>query len=129
MAPARRDYDDDDDLPCRREDERDRPARYDDDDDTPRRRGDRDRPSRYNYADRSFRKDDHDDDDDYDRPARRRGGCCRFCDSDRRPYVSTQISVAGWIIFAVMLLFCTPLFFIGLLITEEVRTCSIAGLD
>ncbi len=39
-----------------------------------------------------------------------------------------RISVAGWIVFAVLLLFCFPLFWIGLLIKEEYRSCYECGV-
>jgi hypothetical protein len=42
--------------------------------------------------------------------------------------VRTQISAAGWTVFIVMILFCWPLFFIGLLMTEEYRVCSDCGM-
>jgi lipopolysaccharide-induced tumor necrosis factor-alpha factor len=52
---------------------------------------------------------------------------CRYCESTARPRTQNQISVAGWIVFAVMLVFCFPLFWIGLLMTEDVKTCSDCG--
>lgn len=41
-------------------------------------------------------------------------------------YLSTErrISTAGWITFAVLLVFFFPLFWIGLLIKEDVRVCQ-----
>jgi hypothetical protein len=112
VARARR-YDDDDDYggPVRRRDDD-----YDDD-----------RPSRrYEDDDRPSRRREVDDEDD-DRPSRR-GFRCPYCRSTARPYVSSQISPAGWVVFVVMILFCFPLFFIGLLMTEEYRTCSDCGM-
>jgi ribosomal protein L24E len=49
---------------------------------------------------------------------------CPFCGTDAPPVVGQRISTAGWIVFAVMILFCFPLFFIGLLMKEEYRQCS-----
>lgn len=49
---------------------------------------------------------------------------CPFCGTDAPPLVSQRISTAGWIVFAALLLFCFPLFFIGLLMKEEYRQCS-----
>lgn len=69
----------------------------------------------------------HDRDDDEDRPARR-GFRCPYCDSDRLPYTRKSISTGGWVVFAVMLLFCFPLFWIGLLMTEGHRECSDCGM-
>lgn len=124
MAPARRDYDEDDyGGPSRRRDSSDN-DRYDDEREDNRRNA-------FDFANRSFRKDDYDDREDYDdRYSGRRGGGfrCPYCRTSERPYVSTQISPAGWVIFVVMLLTCLPLFFIGLLMTEEVRTCSDCGV-
>ncbi len=83
----------------------------------------RDRPSRY--------RDDHDDrprrrDEDYeDRP--RRGFRCPYCGTSEPPVIRQQISVAGWVVFAVMLFVCLPLFFIGLLMNEDVRYCRDCG--
>jgi hypothetical protein len=49
---------------------------------------------------------------------------CPYCGTDAPPVTGQRISTAGWIVFAVMLLFCFPLFFIGLLMKEEYRQCS-----
>lgn len=117
MAPARR-YDEDDyDDGYRRDDggEHDRDPR-DDYRDGHRRDEGRD----YEIRRREF--DDEDDDD------RRRGFRCPFCRTRARPNVSSQVSSAGWTVFVVMILFCWPLFFIGLLMTEETRTCSDCGM-
>jgi DNA-directed RNA polymerase subunit M/transcription elongation factor TFIIS len=54
---------------------------------------------------------------------------CPNCQSDRPPMVSKQISAAGWITFAVLLVTCFPLFWIGLLITEPVRRCADCGTN
>jgi|GEM_PF-6146466 len=66
--------------------------------------------------------------DEERRPRRRRGGfCCPYCGSRRRPYVSRQVSGAGWAVFAVLLIFTIILCFIGLLIQEDVYHCSDCG--
>jgi hypothetical protein len=49
---------------------------------------------------------------------------CPFCGTDAPPEIARRISTAGWIVFAVMIIFCFPLFFIGLLIKEEYSQCS-----
>jgi hypothetical protein len=49
---------------------------------------------------------------------------CPYCGTDAPPLVSQRISTAGWIVFAALLVFCLPLFFIGLLMKEEYRQCS-----
>src|SRR5262249_16614044 len=119
VARARRYDEDDDDYGgrVRRRDDDD----YDDDRPSRRRADDYDddRPSRR-------RRDDYDDDED--RISLRRGGFrCPYCRSTERPYVSSQISPAGWVVFVIMILFCLPLCFIGLLMTEETRTCADCG--
>jgi hypothetical protein len=48
---------------------------------------------------------------------------CPHCASWAPPRVERRISTAGWIIFAVLLVFFFPLFWIGLLIKEEVQIC------
>jgi DNA-directed RNA polymerase subunit RPC12/RpoP len=55
------------------------------------------------------------------RPRRPR---CPYCGSTAAPYYTNVISQAGWITFALLLVFCFPLFWIGLLITEPQRMCS-----
>ena len=49
---------------------------------------------------------------------------CPHCQSTAPPVIARRISTAGWIVFACLLVFCFPLFFIGLLIKEEYRMCS-----
>lgn len=48
---------------------------------------------------------------------------CPHCMSQFLPRVERRISTGGWITFAVLLVFFFPLFWIGLLIKEDVRTC------
>ncbi|HQX56954.1 MAG TPA: LITAF-like zinc ribbon domain-containing protein [Pyrinomonadaceae bacterium] len=48
---------------------------------------------------------------------------CPHCMSQFVPRVERRISTAGWITFAVLLVFFFPLFWIGLLIKEDVRIC------
>lgn len=48
---------------------------------------------------------------------------CPHCMSQFLPRVEKRISTAGWVTFAVLLVFFFPLFWIGLLIKEETRTC------
>ena len=66
-----------------------------------------------------------DDDDEEDEPV---GFKCPYCKSKARPLVTKKISGAGWIVFALMILFCFPLFWIGLLMTEESRSCGNCGM-
>jgi hypothetical protein len=49
---------------------------------------------------------------------------CPYCGTNRPPYSTEQISTGGWIVFAVMLLVCFPLFWVGLLMKETHQTCS-----
>lgn len=54
---------------------------------------------------------------------RPRSEVCYRCGSTARPYETTVISQAGWITFALLLVFFFPLFWIGLLITEKRLRC------
>lgn len=49
---------------------------------------------------------------------------CPHCASQMVPRIEKRISTAGWITFAVLLVFFFPLFWIGLLIKEEVPICQ-----
>ncbi len=49
---------------------------------------------------------------------------CPHCMSNFMPRMDKQISTAGWITFAVLLVFFFPLFWVGLLIKEDVAVCS-----
>ena len=49
---------------------------------------------------------------------------CPHCMSQYMPRMERRISTAGWITFAVLLVFFFPLFWIGLLIKEDVRVCQ-----
>jgi hypothetical protein len=49
---------------------------------------------------------------------------CPNCMSRFPPKIGKRISTAGWITFAVLLVFFFPLFWIGLLIKEEVQVCQ-----
>lgn len=48
---------------------------------------------------------------------------CPACMGQYLPRLERRISTAGWITFAVLLVFFFPLFWIGLLIKEDVRVC------
>ena len=92
---------------------KDREDRYEREDEN-----ERDEPPR-----RGSRVRDHDEGEGDDRP--RRGGQfrCPFCGTNETPTVSRRISTGGWITFAVLLIMCFPLFWIGLLIKEDFSTC------
>ena len=49
---------------------------------------------------------------------------CPHCMSQYPPRVERRISTGGWITFAVLLVVFFPLFWIGLLIKEDVRVCQ-----
>lgn len=48
---------------------------------------------------------------------------CPSCMSQFLPITEKRISTAGWIIFALFIVFFFPLFWIGLLVKEEVHVC------
>lgn len=49
---------------------------------------------------------------------------CPHCMSPYSPRMERRISTAGWITFSVLLVMFFPLFWIGLLIKEDVRVCQ-----
>ena len=53
---------------------------------------------------------------------------CPSCGSQLMPRLEKRISTAGWITFAVLLVFFFPLFWIGLLIKEDVPVCQTCNL-
>jgi DNA-directed RNA polymerase subunit RPC12/RpoP len=66
--------------------------------------------------------------DERRRPRReRRGFECPYCGCDSPPARRSEVSATGWVILVVMLLFCFPLFFIGLFIKDEYRVCRDCG--
>ncbi len=56
-------------------------------------------------------------------PSRRPGYSCPFCHTREMPFTSTRITTVGWLVFFLLLFFCFPLCFIGLLMTESRRRC------
>lgn len=48
---------------------------------------------------------------------------CPNCMSQFLPNIEKRISTTGWIVFAVLLVVFLPLFWIGLLIKEDVQVC------
>lgn len=54
---------------------------------------------------------------------------CPRCGTQNLPIISKKISTAGWIVFAVLLIFTLFFFWIGLLMKEEVRVCPVCGLQ
>lgn len=53
---------------------------------------------------------------------------CPRCGTQNLPYLTRQISTAGWITFGLLLFFTVIFFWIGLLIKEDVRICPVCGL-
>lgn len=54
---------------------------------------------------------------------------CPRCANQMMPRVVKRISTAGWITFAVLMVMFFPLFWIGLLIKEEVRICPFCNMQ
>lgn len=52
---------------------------------------------------------------------------CEYCGSTAAPYKKTEISTAGWITFALLLIFFFPLFWVGLMMTESQWWCADCG--
>lgn len=52
---------------------------------------------------------------------------CPYCGSNAIPRVERRMSSAGWITFALLLVFFFPLFWIGFLVKEDVRVCPVCG--
>ena len=54
---------------------------------------------------------------------------CPRCSSQLMPKIVKRISTAGWIVFAVLMVMFFPLFWIGLLIKEDVRMCPVCNFQ
>ncbi len=52
---------------------------------------------------------------------------CPRCMSHLAPKIEKRISTAGWITFAVLLVFFFPLFWIGFFIKEDVQICPVCN--
>lgn len=66
------------------------------------------------------------EDEEEDRPSRRegRGFQCPFCKSRKLPVYDSKISGSGWVVFVLLLLFCFPFCFFGLMMREEAQYCQ-----
>ncbi len=53
---------------------------------------------------------------------------CPRCATQMPPHATRKVSSAGWIIFTVLIVFFFPLFWVGLLIKEDVHTCPVCDL-
>jgi DNA-directed RNA polymerase subunit RPC12/RpoP len=109
---SRRGRDRDEDDEEERSVRRGRDDDQDDEDDRPRR----------------SRRSEREDDDDRDERPSRGGYRCPYCGTRRPPIVRQQVSQTGWIVFVLLLIFTVCLFWIGLLIKEDVRVCSECGM-
>jgi len=49
---------------------------------------------------------------------------CPYCGTNSPPFIISKISSGGWVVFALMLLFCFPLFWIGLLMKDQHQICA-----
>jgi lipopolysaccharide-induced tumor necrosis factor-alpha factor len=49
---------------------------------------------------------------------------CPMCADTSMPLEREKISTTGWVLFAVLLIFCLPLCVIGLLQKEKYRVCA-----
>lgn len=52
---------------------------------------------------------------------------CPRCGTHSLPYTKRQVSTAGWVTFAVLLVTTGIFFWVGLLIKENVRVCSVCN--
>jgi hypothetical protein len=52
---------------------------------------------------------------------------CPRCSSQFYPKRVRKVSTAGWVVFAVLMVTFFPLFWIGLLIKEDVRMCAVCN--
>jgi RNA polymerase subunit RPABC4/transcription elongation factor Spt4 len=52
---------------------------------------------------------------------------CPQCSSQYPPRLEKRVSTAGWITFAALMVFFFPLFWIGLLIKEDIQVCQTCG--
>ena len=55
---------------------------------------------------------------------------CPYCDHEGMPRVEQRISGTGWLIFAILLVFCLPLCWIPFVTDgtkEEIKTCVKCG--
>jgi predicted RNA-binding Zn-ribbon protein involved in translation (DUF1610 family) len=69
---------------------------------------------------RSSRRSDSDE---------RVGFACPFCRSQARPISRSKISTGGWIMFVLLLFFCWPICWVGILMKEDYRVCADCGMN
>jgi hypothetical protein len=54
--------------------------------------------------------------------------CCPFCQSRQRPVIRRRTALAGWIVFAALLVFCFPICWLGFLVRERYHLCYDCGI-
>jgi RNA polymerase subunit RPABC4/transcription elongation factor Spt4 len=54
---------------------------------------------------------------------------CPFCGTTQLPLIEKKISTDGWLVFAALLLFCFPFFWVGLLMKKEHHVCPVCRVD
>jgi RNA polymerase subunit RPABC4/transcription elongation factor Spt4 len=64
----------------------------------------------------------------YQQPSFVSGYRCPRCGTTNLPYISRQISTAGWVTFSVLLVTTLIFFWVGLLLKEDVRVCPVCNL-
>jgi hypothetical protein len=87
-----------------------------------------DRPVTAVSSSRGSRIREVEDDFDDRRSRSRVAFHCPFCQSSATPIEQSKISGAGWITFALFLLFFCPLCWVGLLMKESYRVCASCGM-
>jgi hypothetical protein len=60
-------------------------------------------------------------------PVTNYGYRCPHCATQNFPRVERKISTAGWIVFAALLIVFFPIFWVGLLIKEDVKICPVCN--
>ncbi len=54
--------------------------------------------------------------------------CCPFCQSRERPLRRKRIALAGWIVFASLLIMCFPICWLGFFVREKYHVCYDCGI-
>ena len=65
----------------------------------------------------------------YAAPPAAAGYRCPRCGAAYLPTVEKKVSSEGWLIFILLLFFCVPLCWIGLLMKQEYRVCPVCHAD
>jgi ribosomal protein L37E len=54
---------------------------------------------------------------------------CRACGFQGQAMVREKVSVAGWVVFGLLLLVCLPLCFLGLFMKDKTAVCPRCGVN